>query len=67
MVPIGMFQTKVSAPLAANLLKRFGLSDFQNARDGEGILASPEEFQSAGHQSHRFKAWASQAAIRASR
>lgn len=42
-MPIGMFQTEVSAPLAANLLERFGLSDFQDAGDGEGILASPKE------------------------
>lgn len=65
-MPIGTLQTEVSAPLAANLLERFGLSDFQDAGDGGGIVASPEEFE-GGHFKYRRKACTSQAAISASR
>lgn len=66
MASVWTFQTEVSAPLAANLLERFGLSDFQDAGDGEGILACPEQFEGA-HFSHRFKACTSAASTMASR
>lgn len=65
-MPISMLQTEVSAPLSGQLLQRFGLSDFQNAGDGEGILASPEQFE-GGHFKYRRKAWTTAASAIASR